>query len=1028
MITANFSILNQLGTPMFYSDVLANRPTAGVVGRLFVSTDTKAWYRDTGSSWDLIGAAGSGTISGTGANGYVSFFTGTNTISGSSDLYWDNTNKWLGIGSIPSAALDIHNSTSVMMRLNNTSTLNTLIVLENQTNVKWRLGNYYSGNTNYFAIFDVVGGTERLKITNAGVGTFTGSLAISGTIGTAITASRAIQTDGSGNLAASAVTSTELGYVSGVTSAIQTQINNKQGIISLTTTGTSGSASLVANTLNIPQYQGALTLTTTGSTGAATLVGNTLNIPDYSTSTGFVPTSRTLTINGTTYDLSADRTWAVGSVTSVGLLTGTTGTDVNVSGSPITGSGSITLNIPTASSTNRGVLSSADWTTFNNKQATVTLTTTGTSGAATFVSNTLNIPQYQGALTLTTSGSSGASTLVGNTLNIPTYTLSGLGGIGGSGTASYVPRFTAASTIGNGIIQDNGSSTGGVGINIAPVSGKIAQIDSLNTTFPSLTLRSGYTGLLANNIALSLYRYDWSSSTDGIGLSFDQTNNSAAQTTYAAIYGYPSTRTAGAEGGLFRIYNKRAGTNTIALEIDESGNTFMNTGVMKLNTSTSFGTADSYIVVNNATAGNTVGFLTATANTLRAYLVSSNSGSTLGAAAQLFFNVNGVNLWNITTNGQLTNLNAPANQWAAIIAGSGTTSQSLGLRVQGGTNSSDTSFQVTNYSASQTQFTVRGDGAATFSSGVGVNGATLQTGLGAGLTIEGGTYAPAYFSNSGTLRGFVSGYSGGLLIQASTGNLILNNSGGNVAIGTTNASGKLTVNTGVNENVNILSGGSGDLRIAALNDAASSTVQLSIQGSPLLFRVAGGAEAMRITSGGNVIIGNAGSAISTRQELRITGNASGSRISLGLNGTNYSALVTDSGGNVYLTNEYNDSAIKLSMINYNNGVYLSQSATSWTSNSDIRLKNIIGNIENAVDSLMTLRTVKFSWKSDSNNKENLGLIAQDVEQVFPEVMDKNKLMNSDDETEYLGVRYQELVPVLVKAIQELNEKIDSLKN
>jgi len=51
----------------------------------------------------------------------------------------------------------------------------------------------------------------------------------------------------------------------------------------------------------------------------------------------------------------------------VALANGTTGTDINISGSPITGSGTITLNIPTASALNRGALSSADWTTFNGK-------------------------------------------------------------------------------------------------------------------------------------------------------------------------------------------------------------------------------------------------------------------------------------------------------------------------------------------------------------------------------------------------------------------------------------------------------------------------------------------------------------------------------------------------------------------------------------------------------------------------------------------------------------------------------------
>ena len=79
-------------------------------------------------------------------------------------------------------------------------------------------------------------------------------------------------------------------------------------------------------------------------------------------------------------------------VTSVGITLGNTGTDVNVTGSPITTSGNITINFPTASATNRGLLSSADWTTFNSKQQAITLTTTGTSGASTLVGGTLNIP------------------------------------------------------------------------------------------------------------------------------------------------------------------------------------------------------------------------------------------------------------------------------------------------------------------------------------------------------------------------------------------------------------------------------------------------------------------------------------------------------------------------------------------------------------------------------------------------------------------------------------------------------------
>ena len=54
MIVLDLSILNQKGTPMFYSDIFANRPTFGIVGRIFISTDTSEFYRDTGTSWDLI--------------------------------------------------------------------------------------------------------------------------------------------------------------------------------------------------------------------------------------------------------------------------------------------------------------------------------------------------------------------------------------------------------------------------------------------------------------------------------------------------------------------------------------------------------------------------------------------------------------------------------------------------------------------------------------------------------------------------------------------------------------------------------------------------------------------------------------------------------------------------------------------------------------------------------------------------------------------------------------------------------------
>lgn len=108
-----------------------------------------------------------------------------------------------------------------------------------------------------------------------------------------------------------------------------------------TASGTNRGALSSADWTTFNSKQGAITLTTTGSSGAATLIGTTLNIPNYTPDlSGYVPTSRQLTINGTTYDLSANRSWSVGTVTSVGI---TMPSAFAVSSSPVTGSGTISV-------------------------------------------------------------------------------------------------------------------------------------------------------------------------------------------------------------------------------------------------------------------------------------------------------------------------------------------------------------------------------------------------------------------------------------------------------------------------------------------------------------------------------------------------------------------------------------------------------------------------------------------------------------------------------------------------------------
>ena len=95
MPTIDLSILNQRQTPAFYADVFANRPAAGYIGRIFVSTDTYAFYRDNGTGWDLIGGPGTGTITGTGASGQIALWDGASTITGDTGLTYNGTDNSL---------------------------------------------------------------------------------------------------------------------------------------------------------------------------------------------------------------------------------------------------------------------------------------------------------------------------------------------------------------------------------------------------------------------------------------------------------------------------------------------------------------------------------------------------------------------------------------------------------------------------------------------------------------------------------------------------------------------------------------------------------------------------------------------------------------------------------------------------------------------------------------------------------------------------------------------------------------------
>ena len=114
--------------------------------------------------------------------------------------------------------------------------------------------------------------------------------------------------------------------------------------------------------------------------------------------------------------------------------------------------------------------------------------------------------------------------------------------------------------------------------------------------------------------------------------------------------------------------------------------------------------------------------------------------------------------------------------------------------------------------------------------------------------------------------------------------------------------------------------------------------------------------------------------------------------------------------------------------------YVSTGGTVFATNttisaiSDQRLKENVRDLDVGLDAIMALKPRKFDWKEGKgqDKKDVRGFIAQEFEQVFPDLIDEWKDPAPEGEEPYKSVR-QDLIPVLVKAIQELSAKVAALE-
>jgi hypothetical protein len=238
---------------------------------------------------------------------------------------------------------------------------------------------------------------------------------------------------------------------------------------------------------------------------------------------------------------------------------------------------------------------------------------------------------------------------------------------------------------------------------------------------------------------------------------------------------------------------------------------------------------------------------------------------------------------------------------------------------------------------------------------------------------------------------------------------------GNLGIGTTSPtgfSGYKTVQT------DATSGGIFDIKVNGTRtanfqaDATNALIETKTS-IPIIF-LTNGTERMRIDSSGNLLVGTTTSLASG---LTVTGG-NGPQFSINTT-TRYAQMNFYNSGTQKSFIAWDNTNTNLYVQNSSGGVYLTNTGTSWTSNSDERLKENLVPITDALTKVNTLRAVVGNFISDETKKKTPFLIAQDVKAVLPEAVTSSTLKNDETNTEYFGIAYTEVIPLLVASIKEL---------
>ena len=317
----------------------------------------------------------------------------------------------------------------------------------------------------------------------------------------------------------------------------------------------------------------------------------------------------------------------------------------------------------------------------------------------------------------------------------------------------------------------------------------------------------------------------------------------------------------------------------------------------------------------------------------------------------------------------------------------------------------------------------------------------------AGMTIRSGTssYGTFYFSDAtGTAAGTYAGKmqynhsNNSMVFGTNSADRLTIDSSGNVGIGITNPSdyyseqlvvnaeegeGGITIKNATDNNGYLMfaDGTSGSEAYRGYIMYGHSVDEMRLYTSTYMNFYSNGSERMRLTSGGDFLVGKTVTTLSTA--------------GIHMQGSTGRTLCTVSGDNVMDLNRTTSNGVILGF--YLNGSSVGTISTNTHSlPSDKNFKRDISDLDLGLNLVTKLKPSQYNYKIDSEDCPKMyGLIAQDLEESLTEVgVEKNSTWllqhepKDDEKQSDYSLDYTKLIPILINSIQELSAKVEELES